>query len=81
MSVPGFWDDAGAARGLIDRKNALEAVVEPFEKLAAGVEDAEVMAGLLEAEGHTAGEHPDVANWPGRWRRWKNRSSILSCNR
>lgn len=61
MSVPGFWDDAGAARGLIDRKNALEAVVEPFEKLAAGVEDAEVMAGLLEAEGHTAGEHPDVA--------------------
>jgi len=61
MSVPGFWDDAGAARGLIDRKNALEAVVEPFEKLAAGVEDAEVMAGLLEAEGHTGGEHPDVA--------------------
>ncbi|HRX06566.1 MAG TPA: peptide chain release factor 2 [Kiritimatiellia bacterium] len=61
MSVPGFWDDAGAARGLIDRKNALEAVVEPFGKLAAGVEDAEVMAGLLEAEGHTAGEHPDVA--------------------
>ena len=61
MSVPGFWDDAGAARGLIDRKNALEAVVEPFEKLAAGVEEAEVMAGLLEAEGHTAGEHPDVA--------------------
>jgi len=61
MSVPGFWDDAGAARGLIDRKNALEAVVEPFEKLAAGVEDAEVMAGLLEAEGHTGGEHTDVA--------------------
>jgi peptide chain release factor 2 len=61
MSVPGFWDDAGAARGLIDRKNALEAVVEPFEKLAAGVEDAEVMAGLLEAEGHTDGEHSDVA--------------------
>ena len=61
MSVPGFWDDAGAARGLIDRKNALEAVVEPFEKLVAGVEEAEVMAGLLEAEGHTAGEHPDVA--------------------
>ncbi|HPR68999.1 MAG TPA: peptide chain release factor 2 [Kiritimatiellia bacterium] len=61
MSVPGFWDDAGAARGLIDRKNALEAVVEPFGKLAAGVEDAEVMAGLLEAEGHTGGEHPDVA--------------------
>ena len=61
MSVPGFWDDAGAARGLIDRKNALEAVVEPFEKLAAGVEEAEVMAGLLEAEGHTAGENADVA--------------------
>jgi peptide chain release factor 2 len=61
MSVPGFWDDAAAARALIERKNVLEAVVEPFERLAAACADAELMAELLEAEGHTAGDHADVA--------------------
>ena len=61
MSVPGFWDDAGAARALIDRKNALEATTEPFGALEAGAEEAALMAELLEAEGHVAGDHPDVA--------------------
>ena len=62
MSVPGFWDDSAAARGVIDRKNALEAVVVPFGELAAGQEELELMAGLLEAEGHVAPDHPDVAD-------------------
>jgi peptide chain release factor 2 len=61
MSSPGFWDDANAARVVIDHKNALEAVVEPFEKLALGQADAELMAELLESEGHTADSHPDMA--------------------
>ncbi len=61
MSTPDFWNDAAAARGLIDRKNTLEAVTGPYEKLAAHQEELELMAGLLAEEGHTAGDHPDVA--------------------
>ena len=61
MSVPGFWDDSSAARALIDRKNALEAVVGPFEALEGGREEAALMAELLEAEGHVGAEHADVA--------------------
>lgn len=61
MSSPGFWDDANAARAVIDRKNALEGVVAPFEKLVSGQADAEVMAELLESEGHAAKTHPDMA--------------------
>lgn len=61
MSSPGFWDDANAARAVIDRKNALEAVVEPFEKLALAQADAELMAELLESEGQAAEGHPDMA--------------------
>jgi len=60
MSVPEFWNDSTAARALIDKKNALEAVTGPYEKLVASLEDLEVMAELLEAEGHTAEDHPDV---------------------
>jgi peptide chain release factor 2 len=60
MAAPTFWDAAAAARALIDRKNALEAVTEPFCQLASGAEDLAVMVELLEAEGHTAEDHPDV---------------------
>jgi peptide chain release factor 2 len=61
MSSPAFWDDSAAARALIDKKNALEAVVDPFDQLVSAQEELELMAGLLEAEGHTAADHPDVA--------------------
>ena len=61
MSTPDFWNDQAAARALIDRKNALEAVTGPYEKLVAGQEELELMAGLLESEGHVAEGHPDVA--------------------
>ncbi len=61
MSAPGFWDDSAGARARIDQKNILEAVVEPFAQLQAAQEEAELMAGLLEAEGHAAPDHPDVA--------------------
>jgi peptide chain release factor 2 len=60
MAQPGFWDHPQAARDIIDRKNVLEAVVEPFEKLLADVEDAEVMLGLLEAEGQTGAMDADM---------------------
>ena len=62
MAEPGFWDDSNAARTLIDRKNSLEAVTGPFEELAGGQEELELMAGLLEAEGHTAEGHPDLVD-------------------
>lgn len=60
MSSPDFWNDSAAARALIDRKNALTAVTEPYEKLVAGQEELELMAGLLESEGHVAEDSPDV---------------------
>ena len=60
MSTPDYWNDAAAARALIEKKNALEAVTGPYEKLVAAQEELELMAGLLESEGHTAEDHPDV---------------------
>jgi len=60
MSMPEFWNDAAAARALIEKKNALEAVTWPYEKLVAAQEELEMMAGLLAAEGHVAEDHPDV---------------------
>ena len=62
MSTPDFWNDAAAARALIEKKNGLEAVTVPYEKLVAGQEELELMAGLLEAEGHVAEDHPDVVD-------------------
>ena len=61
MSAPEFWNDQAAARALIEKKNALEAVTGPYEKLVAHQEELELMAGLLADEGHTAEDHPDVA--------------------
>ena len=60
MSTPEFWNDAAAARALIEKKNALEAVVGPYDKLVAAQEELELMAGLLESEGHVSESHPDV---------------------
>lgn len=60
MAVPDFWNDQNAARAVIDRKNLLEAVTGPYEKLAAHQEELELMAGLLESEGHVSENHPDV---------------------
>ena len=60
MSAPEFWNDQAAARALIEKKNALEAVTGPYEKLAAHQEELELMAGLLADEGHAAEDHPDV---------------------
>ena len=60
MSTPEFWNDPNAARALIEKKNALEAVVGPYEKLVAAQEELELMAGLLADEGHSAEDHPEV---------------------
>jgi len=60
MAVPGFWDDPSAARDLIDRKNALEAVTVPFAKLCADAEDAATLLELLAADG-TPDDSPDAA--------------------
>ena len=61
MSLPDFWNDAAAARALIEKKNALEAVTGPYDQLVAGQEELELMAGLLAEEGHVSEGHPDVA--------------------
>lgn len=51
MAEGTFWDDQNAARAVIDRKNLLESVAEPFQTLTAAAEDLAVMAELLDAEG------------------------------
>ena len=61
MAAPDFWNDQAAARATIDKKNALEAVTEPYAKLVAHQEDLELMAGLLADEGSVADDHPEVA--------------------
>ena len=60
MAAPDFWNDQAAARAVIDKKNALEAVTGPYEKLAAHQEELELMVGLLADEGHVAEAHPEV---------------------
>ena len=60
MAVPGFWDDPNAARALIDRKNALEAVTLPYAKLCADADDAATLLELLQADG-TPDDSPDAA--------------------
>jgi peptide chain release factor 2 len=62
MSAPEFWNDAAAARALIEKKNALEAVTGPYDQLVAGQEELELMAGLMESEGHVSEDHPDVVD-------------------
>ena len=60
MSAPDFWDDQNAARALIEKKNTLEAVTEPYDKLVALQEELEVMAALLGEAGTDSPTHPDV---------------------
>ena len=60
MSSPDFWNDQTAARALIEKKNALEAVTGPYEKLVAHQEELELMADLLKEAGHEAEDQPDV---------------------
>lgn len=60
MSGADFWNDQSAAQAVIAEKNKLEAVVSPFEELESHAEDMDVMAALLEAEGHTDEDDPDV---------------------
>ena len=47
---PGFWDDQSAARQVIDKANAQRAVLKPYGELNSGLEDAELMLELAEAE-------------------------------
>ncbi|MBR6023091.1 MAG: peptide chain release factor 2 [Kiritimatiellae bacterium] len=65
MAVPGFWDDPNAARSLIDRKNALEAVTVPFAKLCADADDAAALLELLQADG-AADDSADAVELAGQ---------------
>ncbi len=65
MAAPGFWDDATAARALIDRKTALETVTTPYAELLAAANDDADMLELLQAEG--VGESsPEAAELSGQ---------------
>ena len=51
MAAPSFWDDPASAQAHIARKNAVEAVLAPFDALAAEIEDARALHDLLSDEG------------------------------
>ncbi len=53
-AAPGFWNDQEKARANIDKCNVVRAVLEPFDKLVTGTEDADVMLELAEAESDEA---------------------------
>jgi peptide chain release factor 2 len=49
-AATGFWDDANAARAVIDRTNAQRAVVRPYDELTRHLDDAGVMFELAGSE-------------------------------
>jgi peptide chain release factor 2 len=56
MAEPGFWNDGGAAREVIDESNRLKAWTEPWERLTTRVSDLGELVDLLEVE-----EDPELA--------------------
>jgi peptide chain release factor 2 len=50
MADPGFWNDQEAARKVIDDVKELKAWVEPYERLASGVQSAVELEEMLAAE-------------------------------
>ena len=48
--APDFWNDAQAARDVIDKTNAHRAFVKPYDELARLIEDAGLMVELAQAE-------------------------------
>ena len=51
---PSFWDDQNKAKQVIDRTNALRAVLNPYQELTSGIEDVELMIELAEEEADAA---------------------------
>jgi len=49
-AAPDFWNDQNKAKAVIAETNALKNVFEPYDQLAAGVDDLEMMLELAEAE-------------------------------
>jgi peptide chain release factor 2 len=50
MGVPGFWDNAEAARVVIDEVKELKGWLDPWEKLSARVAEMDELAQLLESD-------------------------------
>jgi peptide chain release factor 2 len=50
MGVPGFWDNAEAARVVIDEVKELKGWLDPWEKLSARVAELDELAQLLESD-------------------------------
>jgi peptide chain release factor 2 len=70
MSAQDFWDDANAAKNLINQANAHRAVLEPCCSLASRLEDCRVMIELAReesdpAQAETAAEHvrTELTQW------------------
>lgn len=49
-AAPDFWNDQNRAKAVIGETNALKSVIVPFDAIARGIEDLEVMIELAAAE-------------------------------
>ncbi len=68
MAEPGFWDDPAGARDVISESKALKAWVEPWDELAAKVDELEELAALLESD-----PDPDVeSDWQSELERLRD---------
>ena len=53
MAAPGFWDDANAARKLIDRTNVIKKKIGPLQELETRAEDFDGLIELAKEAGDT----------------------------
>ena len=58
-AAPGFWDDPQKARGAIQRTNAIRTLLEPLDRIAATLADADELLELMDLEEDA--EHRAVA--------------------
>jgi len=50
MAAPGFWDDSGKAKAVIERANRHRAILKPFRELEKALEEVEVLVELTDEE-------------------------------
>jgi len=56
-AVPGFWDDAGKAKAVIDEANLYRAVLAPCRDIDKGIQDIELLIGLASEEADESQRH------------------------
>ncbi len=77
MAAPDFWNDANAARALIEKANAHRAVLEPCRTLASRLEDCRVMLELARGEKDPQQSQAAAAHVQEELRQWETHFARL----